>query len=256
MADNAEPIRWNDVADLYDSYVRVTFDVPFLVGEARKTGGEVLELMCGTGRVSLPLVEAGVRLTCVDNAPEMLRQLSDKLGQRGLSANLRLMDVRELDLPQKFALIMIPFHAFAELTSEEDQRRALMRIHAHLVDGGRFICTLHNPPVRLKPVDGIMRLWGSHAAPGGEGRLLLWGAETRDAEAGVVNGVEVFELYDRSGHMESKRLLEFRFRLLERAQFERLAADAGFVIEALFGGYSYEPFDDARSRFLVYVLRK
>lgn len=46
-----DPIRWDDVADLYDSYVNTTFDLPFLVGEARKVKGEVLELMCGTGRV-------------------------------------------------------------------------------------------------------------------------------------------------------------------------------------------------------------
>ncbi len=60
------------VAGLYDHSMDVSFDVPFFLEEARKTSGGVPELMSGTGRVSLPLIEAGIPLTCLDNAPEML----------------------------------------------------------------------------------------------------------------------------------------------------------------------------------------
>ena len=52
------------IADLYDSYVQTALDTPFFLGETRNVKGEVLELMAGTGRVSIPLLEQGVRLTC------------------------------------------------------------------------------------------------------------------------------------------------------------------------------------------------
>ena len=68
-------IQWDAVASLYDSYVTATFDVPFFLAEAKAVPGPVLELMAGTGRVSLPLVEAGVPLTCVDASGAMLSRL-------------------------------------------------------------------------------------------------------------------------------------------------------------------------------------
>jgi hypothetical protein len=59
-------IDFDRVADLYDVYVRFSDDIPFFLEACANAGGTVLELMCGTGRLSLPLIEAGVALTCVD----------------------------------------------------------------------------------------------------------------------------------------------------------------------------------------------
>jgi len=83
-----ETIAHSRFADLYDSYVRVTQDIPFFLYAARQIDGGVLELMCGTGRVSLPLVEAGVRLTCVDYSADMLAVLRRKLAAHHLRAEL------------------------------------------------------------------------------------------------------------------------------------------------------------------------
>ncbi len=66
-------MKFNDygpVANLYDIYVPATFDFDFFINETTKSKGEVLELMSGTGRVSIPLLEAGVKLTCVDLSAE------------------------------------------------------------------------------------------------------------------------------------------------------------------------------------------
>ena len=62
---------YSRVAELYDAYVTTDFDVAFFLTEAHGAK-HVLELMSGTGRLSLPLIRAGARLTCVDNSPEML----------------------------------------------------------------------------------------------------------------------------------------------------------------------------------------
>ena len=71
-------IRWDDVADLYDLYVRTDFDVSFWREIAGSADGEVLELMAGTGRVSLSLLENGVRLVCVDISPAVVTKLADR----------------------------------------------------------------------------------------------------------------------------------------------------------------------------------
>lgn len=244
------------VADLYDTYVQTTFDVPFFLSEAEKTHGEVLELMAGTGRVSMPLLEAGIRLTCVDGSPEMLAVLREKLESGKLSAAVHQMDVRELDLHKQFDLIVLPFNSFAELLSPDDQGKALAAIHAHLSEGGRFICTLHNPHIRLRSVDGRLRLLNRHSSDDRRRTLLLWVLENYDEASHIVNGLQLFEEYDGKGVMRSKRLLETQFSLLESAEFEKLAKAAGFKVVALYGDYSRSEFREAKSPFQIWVLSR
>src|SRR3712207_670734 len=88
------PIDYDLVADVYDIYVTPDFDVGFYVAEAGRAGGRVLELMSGTGRVSIPLAESGVDLTCVDASEEMLARLERKLRARNLRARVILADIR------------------------------------------------------------------------------------------------------------------------------------------------------------------
>ena len=75
--DLSRTIQFDEVADLYDAYVNVDLDIRFFIQEARRVGGKTLELMCGTGRVSIPLLQAGVDLTCVDCSKHMLARLHE-----------------------------------------------------------------------------------------------------------------------------------------------------------------------------------
>ena len=246
---------YDAIADVYDLFVQTDLDIPFFLEEARRADGEILELMAGTGRVSLPLIEAGARLTCVDRSAEMLDVLRRKLDRASLSADLHAADVVDLSLGKRFAQVIIPFHAFPEITDREDQARALERIHAHLAEGGRFICTLHNPPVRLRGVDDQLRLAADRPAADPGARLLVWAHQSRDAD-GLVTIREFFEEYDAQGALASKRLATLRFRLLEKAVFEGLFRAAGFEPVELYGDYSRSAFDEQTSPFMIWVLKR
>ena len=124
--------NYDHIADLYDMYVPVTFDIDFFLNEIRKASGEVLELTSGTGRVSIPLIEAGVKLTCVDISAESNAILEKKLRKMGLKADVYRGDMCELELQKKFDMIIIPFHSFAHVTSPDDQQKALDHIYQHL----------------------------------------------------------------------------------------------------------------------------
>jgi SAM-dependent methyltransferase len=245
--------NYDTVADLYDIYVPVTFDVDFFLKETRKTTGEVLELMSGTGRVSIPLLEAGVKLTCVDLSAESNTILKDKLQRMGLKADVYTADVCELELFKKFDMVIIPFHSFAHITSPDDQRKALTRIQQHLLPGGTFICTLGNPKMRQQAVTGQLRLLRTYSLPD-SGKLLLWVLETNDEDdEQVVEAKQFYEEYDANGVLRSKRLLELRFRLTHRDEFEELAKAAGFKVKAFYGDYAWSEFDD-ESPFMIWVL--
>jgi SAM-dependent methyltransferase len=246
-------LPYDRIALFYDACVPVTLDVPFFVEEAARAHGPVLELMAGTGRVSMPLVEAGVDLTCIDYSTEMLSVLRRKLFARGLSATLHHMDVRDLKLAGQFALIIIPFHAFTEVTGLDDERRILAHIHDHLADDGRFICTLHNPPVRLRSVSNVYERWSTGQLADGT-TVLLWGTQAH--EHGIVTVEEFFEVYDRQNLMQARHRFELTFRLLEQAQFEAMATAAGFEVETLYGDYRRTPFEEESSPYMIWILRK
>jgi SAM-dependent methyltransferase len=249
----SDPIPYDRIALFYDACVPTTLDVPFFVEEAARAHGPVLELMAGTGRVSLPLIEAGADVTCIDYSMEMLAVLRRKLYARGLEATLHRMDVRELTLGQIFALVIVPFHAFTEITDLEDERRVLARIYDHVADDGRFICTLHNPTVRLRSVMGVYGLWSTgHLSDGST--VLLWGTQAHDDQ--IVNVEEFYEVYDQENLMQARHRLNLNFRLLDQAQFEAMAAAAGFEVEALYGDYQRAPFDEESSPYMIWILRK
>jgi SAM-dependent methyltransferase len=247
---------WAHIADLYDTYVGADLDIPFFVNEARKASGQVLELMSGTGRVSIPLLEAGINLTCVDASAEMLTILHAKLKERNLAAPVYPMDVRALNLGKRFDLILIPFHSFAELLTATDQRETLDGVYQHLAENGRFICTLHNPRVRLKRVDGQLRLWGNYPLENQKGTLLFWGLENHDVDRHIVNGLELFEQFDAHGVMEAKRMVELHYRVVVKHEFEAMVAVAGFECAALYGDYAGSEFQEDTSPFMIWILRK
>lgn len=247
---------YDRVAELYDAYVQGDFDLDFFKREAGRTSGEVLELMSGTGRVSVPLIESGARLTCVDASRSMLDRLEEKLKRKGLRARVVQADVCELALDAFYDLIFIPFHSFAEITDEIQQRRALGRIYKHLTDQGRFICTLHNPAVRLKESNGQKKLLGRFPLTPGDDTLALWSQEQYDRDKRIVNGKQFYEIYDSSDRLRESSYLDIAFYAHDRASFESLAGDAGFRVVDLYGSYDRSAFDETISPVMIWVLVK
>jgi len=242
-------IDYDSIADLY---VVTDFDLPFFREEVVGTRGEVLELTAGTGRLTVPLVEAGARVTAVDRSPGMLDVLSRKLRRKNLHAEIVCSDIRELNLGERFDLALLPFNALSEILAPEDRRVVLRGIHASLRPGGRFLCTLHNPNVRRRMVDGALRLTGRFSTQ--DGVLVVSGMEKE--EKCIVERLQVFDFYDREGHFRSRRLLEMRFALIERRELEAMLEDVGFATASFFGDYRRSSFHPDQSPSMIWVLEK
>lgn len=246
------PINYDQVADLYDLYVRADYDVPFFVEEIARAQGPVLELTAGTGRLSLPLIEAGARLTCVDSSPGMLDVLARKLSARGLQAELLCTDVCRLQFARRFQLALLPFQSFMEILGEDRQRAALAAVFSSLEGGGRFICTMHNPALRRRQVDAVLRLVGQFPAP--EGTLVVSGFEQGGNP--VVERLQYFEFYGTGGDLVWKRLLPMQFAFVGKDDFERMAQDTGFRVADLYGDYDRSAFDAVSSPVMIWMLDK
>lgn len=221
QAMNSTPINYDGIAEIYDLYVTADYDIPFFLQETVNVAGQVVELTAGTGRLSLPLAQAGVRLTCVDASQGMLNVLSRKLKDRGLSVELKRADLCQLELPTRFQLALLPFQSFMEIVGEPRQRQALSSVAACLVPGRRFICTMHNPSVRRLQVDNTLRIVGRF--PTRDGSLVVSGFETGGHP--VVHRLQFFEFFDSDGNLRSKKVLpmEFEFITLEHLPREEHA---------------------------------
>jgi SAM-dependent methyltransferase len=248
-------IEYREFADLYDSCVRFVDDIPFFVEECERKGGPVLELTAGTGRVSIPLMEAGFDLTCVDDSDEMLAILRSKMEARNLTATVMRQDVRALDLDRTFPLALMPFHSFAEFLRDEDRRRALDAVRRHLAPGGRFVCPLHNPKVRLESIDGKPRTIGRFPRLDASGDILFRSRTSYDPESNLVEGDQIFEILDRSGEVVEERTVTVRFVLPEQDAFEGLAKETGFEVETIFGDYRRSAFHPDSSPYMIFILR-
>ena len=244
------------VADIYDAYVRTEEDVPFFQEECARTTGRVLELMCGTGRLSLRLLEAGASLTCVDSSAPMLSMLQKKLDLCGLTASIFEQDVTRLSIPGSYSLALIPFNSFAEITEDADQSAALTAIRQSLEDHSRLIVTLHNPAVRLQQVDGILHTIGRFPLDERGSTISLSACEQYCAASGLITGHQILEGIESSGRSLWKRRTNIRFRLVTRERFHDLVMNTGFTVEGLFGNYDRSLFDEAASPYMIWSLRR
>jgi ubiquinone/menaquinone biosynthesis C-methylase UbiE len=145
MEDKTGDTLYGADAQFYDLDNRAPLkaDIPFYLGYASKFEGAVLELACGTGRLTIPLAEAGHKIWALEYSEQMLNQFKEKL--RGLPGNtadnIHLIhgDMSNFRIGRQFPLILLPARSFQLLLDEEKERSCLEHIYEHLEDDGRFI---------------------------------------------------------------------------------------------------------------------
>ena len=155
MGNNKEANLFRVTASLYDLDQRdiTQDDIPFYLEYASKLSGSILELACGTGRVTIPLANEGYNIWGIDLSKEMLGQLKVKMEnlQEEVKQRIHIIqaDMTNFELGRAFTLIIIPFRSFQSLTSEEQQKACLHTINRHLSEDGHFIIDVFKPYAHL-----------------------------------------------------------------------------------------------------------
>jgi SAM-dependent methyltransferase len=139
---------YDAIARLYDPWsASVTEDVEFYVEEARASGGPVVELACGTGRIAVPVAKAGIDVIGVDGSAAMLEVAREYAAAEGVEQllDLRHGDLREPPVAERVPLVLIPFRSLLHMTTEADRLRALTAARELLQPGGRLIFDVFAP---------------------------------------------------------------------------------------------------------------
>jgi SAM-dependent methyltransferase len=139
---------YDPIARLYDPWsASVTEDVGFYVEEARRAGGEVVELGVGTGRIAIPIAAAGVRVIGIDSSEGMLDVCAARAREAGVAEllDLRVGDLRDPPVLERVPLVLCPFRSYLHLLTEADRAHALAAAHRLLVPGGRLVFDVFAP---------------------------------------------------------------------------------------------------------------
>jgi len=233
----------------YDlQHVGITDDIPFYLKQARELGGAVLEIACGTGRITIPLAEAGIRITGLDLSEGMLRQAGAKAAQRGIAVDWVPGDCRKLDLGRTFNLIFFPFNSIAHLHDPESIEACFTGVREHLSDDGRFIVDIFNPRLDILLRDASERYpVAEYPDPDGAGVVLITENNVYDA-ATQVNHIK---WYYRVGNHGEERVAELNMRVFFPQELDALFRANGFEIEAKYGDFDESPFESNSPKQII-----
>jgi SAM-dependent methyltransferase len=226
---------YDRIARIYDPWSRsVVEDVDFYVEQALASGGPVVELAVGTGRIAVPVAKAGVRVIGVDQSPQMLagaRAYADA-ERVGELVDLREGDLREPPVTERVPLVIIPFRSLLHMPDEPEKLRALSAAASLLEPGGRLVFDVFAPSAEdIEETDGI---W-LEREPGIFERA-DWNERSRTLVLSVRGGEQgaTFELH-----------------WLSPAEWNALIENAGLVAEELYGWFDRRPYDDGEDQIWV-----
>jgi len=226
-------------------------DVAFYVDEAVRSGGPVLELGCGTGRILVPTAEAGIEIEGLDASPAMLARARVKLESRGLVGRLHEGDMREFELERRFRLVTIPFRALAHVEEAADHVRVFENVRRHLAPDGRFVFDFFHPRLDMLAVPWGEKLDIERQEGGRTFRRYARGTPDRVRQVTQVDFR--WEIEDGDGRVEEHGV-SFGMRWFHRFELEHLIARCGLRLDAIYGNFDRTPLD-ATSPEMIFVCR-
>jgi hypothetical protein len=225
---------WYDAwADRYAEWATgVAADVPFYVGLARDADGPLVELAVGNGRVAIPVArETGRRVIGIDSSPAMLEQARVDAAVAGVDLDLRLGDMRDVELDEPAALIYCPGRSLLHLPTWADRRRCFERVAAALLPNGSFAWNAF--------------AFDHHVASAMDGRHADTPLPHTNSYSVADNRVDITLDDGGTGSLW----------WATKNEWLGLLDVAGLRLEALYGGFAGEPLEDD-SREYVFVARR
>jgi SAM-dependent methyltransferase len=247
---------WDAYAPFYDWENARTLgrrDVPFWRRVAAEARGPVLELGCGTGRVSVPLAKAGIDLVGIDRSAPMLDRLRTASARAGALGHVTAVrgDIRALPFgPGAFSMVLAPYGILQSLLADRDLVATLAAVARVLVPGGRFGIDLVPDVPNWREYDNRIQLRGRAA---GGAHLTLIESVRQDPKRHLTtfNQRYVEQLDGR----KREHCFELTFRTLSVRQMTRRLDAAGFTVDAVLGDYRGRPLDE-RSDVWIMLARR
>ncbi|MCK4443891.1 MAG: class I SAM-dependent methyltransferase [Thermoplasmata archaeon] len=224
----------------YDQRYRViTEDIPFWIRRAEEYGDPVLELAIGTGRVAIPMVKEGFKVTGIDISDSMMDVGKEKTTREGVDIEWVVGDIRDFHLGKKFNLIIFPLNTICHLLRLEDLESCLSCVKDHMLPEGGFVVDAFVPDQERLARDPTERFFNTeYEDPEGKGMVKIFESNEYDPTR-QVNRVRFY--YQIPGRTE-ELVEELNMRMFFPQELDALLKHNGFRIEAKYGDYDDAPF--------------
>lgn len=235
-------------------------DITFYENVCKNAGIKVLELACGTGRVSIPLAQRGFQMMGIDQSKAMLDRLNDKVraiwsDNRPIKTKMQNMSCFAADC--LFDAILIPFRSFEHLTNIDDQIGCLSCVHRHLKESGLLALDIYDTdikrlslPLARKNIEDIA--WVAM----NDGRLIRRKSvvTSRQLKKQLITSEIEIQVQEKNGTIRS--IFEhYELRYFFRYEMEHLLARCGFKVLNVYGGFHGESISE-ESSVMVFVAQK
>jgi len=228
---------YDAIAELYDPWsASVTEDVGFYLEEARRSGGPVVELGVGTGRIAVPIAADGIRVIGVDSSRGMLDVCARRAALAGVEVDLRVGDLRDPPVRERVPLVICPFRSYLHLQTDEERREALAAARTLLRPDGRLAFDVFTPAA--DDIEQTQDRW-LEREPGIWERA-VWDTERRTLTLSV--------------RRENAEATTMTLAWIEPDEWGRLLEEAGFDLEASYGWFDRSPF--AGGEDTIFVARR
>ena len=223
-------------------------DIPFYFGQIEKYGEPVLELACGTGRITIPIAEQGIQITGLDISEPMLSHAQKKSAVKGIDVEWIRADCRNFKLNKKFNLIILPFNSIAHLHDLESIEACFSCVKEHLTNEGRFVIDVFNPRLDILTRDPNRRYpVAQYSDPDGKGEVVI----TENNIYEPATQINRTKWYFKIGSQTEESVEELNMRIFYPQELDALLLYNGFTIEAKFGNYGEMSFVSASPKQLI-----
>lgn len=253
-------VEYDRFAEIYgvwtDTAASARANLEFYLSAYASAQGSVVELGVGDGRIAVEAARRGRDIIGVDLSPVMLERCRDRARQAGVLARMTLLegDFRTFSLPAPASLIALPYHSLGHLTTLDEKRAALRRIHGQLAEGGRFIFDdFQMTPVRAEAMRKV-QLRAVYPREGGES--LLWVTSLVDEAAQTMRVITWEDEVDEAGVLRQRRYRPLSLSWMTSGQARALLEESGFEVEACYGDFTGTAFDATGADEQVWVARK
>ena len=246
---------WDTYAPFYDWENAQTLgrrDVPFWQRVASRAGGQVLELGCGTGRVSIPLAKAGLDIVGVDRSEPMLERARKRTkagGAKGSPHYVRA-DIRALPFGDgSFPSVIAPYGILQSLIRPRDLTATLASVARVIAPGGTFGIDLVPDVPKWREYSNRVQLRGK----AGAAHLTLIESVRQDPKRRLTTFQQTF--VERRRERTQEHQFELTFRTLSVEGMSKQLERAGFTVDAVLGDYRGRPWDERADVWIILARR-